>query len=126
MKNWDLARSGKFAALTQRCIPIRYTLDDATVDSVLEGRHVFTLPPFSPKPGAKIAQKDFAKIRTVAAEVRESPPLNKEFRHVYMRSIGDLCRIFAVTDRLDQHLFRLVCYLKAGVELGQALELVWG
>ena len=126
MKNWDLARSGKFAALTQRCIPVRYTLDDATVDSVLEGVHVFALHSFAPKPHVKIAKKDFDKIRAIAAEVRENPPLNKEFRPVYMRSIGDLCRIFAVTAHFDPRLFRLVCYLKAGVELVQALALLEG
>jgi hypothetical protein len=97
---------------------------DAVVDSVLEGAHVFILHQFAPCPYAKIGNKDFQRIRAIAAEVRESPPRNKEFRHVYARSIGDLCRIFAVTRHFDQQLFRLVCYLKAGVELGQTLTLV--
>jgi hypothetical protein len=121
MKNWDMARSGKYAALTQRCIPIRYSLDDTAVDSVLDGVPVFEHHAFSPNLLVRIARKNFLKIRAVAAEVRETQPPKKDFRHVYARAIGDLCRIFAVTERFDARLFRLVCYLKAGLSLEQAL-----
>lgn len=34
MKNWDKAPSGKYVALTQRCIPIRYSLDDESMMSL--------------------------------------------------------------------------------------------
>jgi hypothetical protein len=121
MKNWDMARSGKYAALTQRCIPIRYNLDNATVDSILDGVPVFKHNVFLPKPHVRIARKDFLRIREVAAKVREDPPPKKDFRPVYARAIGDLCRIFAVTGRFDARLFRLVCHLKAGVSLEEAL-----
>jgi hypothetical protein len=121
MKNWDMARSGKYAALTQRCIPIRYSLDDLTVDRVLDGSPVFYHHRFSPKTQVRIVRRDFLRIRGVASEVRENPP-NRDFRPAYTRAIGDLCRIFAVTGRFDPRLFRVVCYLKAGVRLEEALK----
>jgi hypothetical protein len=121
MKNWDMARSGKYAALTQRYIPIRYSLDDTAVDSVLDGVPVFKHHAFSPKPQVRIGQKDFLKIRKVAAKVREDSPPKTNFRPVYARAIGDLCRVFAVTGRIDPQLSRFVCYLKAGLSLEQAL-----
>lgn len=122
MKNWDMARSGKYAALAQRCIPVRYKLDDTEVDAVLDGAPVFRRYAFSPKVHVRIGRKDFARIRQVAADVREDPPEGKDFRPVYTRAIGDLCRIFAVTSRFDERLFRVVCYLKAGLGLEQALN----
>lgn len=121
MKNWDMARSGKYAALTQRCIPIRYSLDDSAVDGVLDGAPVFRHYQFKPKPHVRITRKDFLRIREVTAEVRENPP-KQDFRPVYARAIGDLCRICAVTGRFDERFFRVVCYLKAGLELEQALK----
>ncbi len=123
MKNWDMARSGKYAALTQRCVPIRYALEDSAVDSVLDGVSVFRHYRFSPKPHVRIARKEFLTIREVAAKVRENPPAGKDFRPVYARAIGDICRIFAVTRRFDARLFRIVCYLKAGLSLDKALQL---
>jgi hypothetical protein len=39
-----------------------------------------------------------------------------------LRSIGDLCRIFAVLGRHDIELYRLVCFLKSGVSIEIAME----
>ena len=121
MKNWDMARNGKYAALTQRCIPIRYSLDDSAVDSVLDGTPVFHHYPFKPKPHIRIMRNDFLRIREVAAEVRDNPP-KQDFRPVYTRAIGDLCRIYAVTQHFDPVLFHLICYLKAGLPLEEACQ----
>ncbi len=122
MKNWDMARSGKYAALTQRCIPIRYTLDDKTIDAVLDGAPCYKHYQYNPEPHVTISKKDFLRIRKIAEEVRRNPPENTDFRSVYARTVGDLCRIYAVTRKFDSDLFELVCYLKAGLTLEKALE----
>jgi hypothetical protein len=106
---------------TQRCVPIRYKLGDSAVDAILDGTPVFRHYQFTPKPHVRISRKDFLRIRKVAAEVRENPP-KQDFRPVYARAIGDLCRIYAVTGLFDERFFRVVCHLKAGLELEQALE----
>ncbi len=120
MKNWDKARSGKYAALTQRCIPIRYNLDDDSIDAVLDGK----LSPYiyfklNPPKEAHVGRKHYRKIREIAARVRDN---SEDFREVYPRAIGDLCRVFAVIGRFDPQLFRLVCYLKAGLPVEEALK----
>jgi len=120
MKNWDKARGGKYAALTQRCIPIPYRLDDDTIDAVLDGKvSPYTNFEFNPPEHGKVCQKDYKRIRELAAGVRDS---TSRFRAAYTRAIGDLCRVRAVIGRVDPELFLLICYLKAGLPLEQALR----
>ncbi len=114
MKNWEMTRSGKYAALTQRCVPIRYSLDSDVIDAVLDGAPVFKYHKFHPSPRITISGGGFKRLRKIAAEIREE---KEEFKAVYTRAIGDLCRIYAVTRNFDTELFSLVCYLKAGLSL---------
>jgi hypothetical protein len=119
MKNWDKARSGKYAALTQRCIPIRYDLSNDSIDAVLDGRlSPFIHFKFTPPNHAHVGRKHYRKIREIAATIRDK---TDNFKEVYPRAVGDLCRLYTVTGRFDPQLFRLVCYLKAGRSLKEAL-----
>lgn len=120
MKNWDMARSGKYEALTQRCIPIRYSLDNSTIDAVLDGTQmIYKRREYHPSRHVIMTRKDYLEICRLAANVRDK---SENFRNVYTRAIGDLCRILSVTGQFDSQLFRLVCYLKAGLSLEQALH----
>jgi len=120
MKNWDMARSGKYAALTQRCIPVRYSLDDETVDDVLDGKQIpYKHREYRSPRNARIGRGDYQRIRKLASDLRDN---NEPFRKVYTRAIGDLCRILAVTGRFSPELFRLVCHLKSGLSLEQTLQ----
>jgi hypothetical protein len=119
MKNWDMERSGKYAALTQRCIPIRYSLDDSTIDAVLDGAGTYRHYKYTPEKAAQLTDKEFTRIRGLANEVRSK---NEQLRTVYVRTIDDLCRIQVVTGKFDPELFRTVCNLKAGLHLEQALQ----
>jgi len=120
MKNWDMARSGKYEALTQRCIPVRYGLDNGTIDAVLDGAEVYRHHEYDPPREVTIGRRDFLRMRQLAKNIREE---NEDLRPVYTRAVGDLCRILGATNRFDPDLFRLVCYLKAGSSLEQALRL---
>jgi len=109
MKNWDMARSGKYAALTQRCIPIRYSLTDDMVDAVLDGAPIYTHQEFNPPKHVTISRRDFLRIREIASAIRDER--KEQLRPVYARTIGDLCRVLAITRRFDSELFRIICYL---------------
>jgi hypothetical protein len=119
MKNWDMERSGKYAALTQRCIPIRYSLDNATIDAVLDGEATYRHYEYSPPRTVLLPDREFTRIRSLANEVRSR---NEQLRSVYVRAIDDLCRIRAVTGKFDPELSRIACNLKAGLHLEQALQ----
>lgn len=119
MKNWDMARSEKYDALTQRCVPIRYSLSNEAIDAVLDGAQIYRHREYHPPQQAIVGRKDFLNIQKLAKEIREK---SESLRSVYTRTVGDLCRILGVTGRFDPALFRLVCHLKAKLPLEQAFR----
>jgi len=121
MKDLEMSRSEKIRALVQRCIPIRYDLPDEVVDAALEGSLVYHAEEFDPPQEVTVSRRDYRRIIQVAREIRSSDP---RFREVYARSVGDLCRIFAVLGHHDVDLYRLVCYLKTGCHLEKAIDLM--
>jgi len=120
MKNLDMARSEKVRALTQRCIPIRYDLPDEVVDAALGGSTLYHSERQSPPEQVVINRRDYERIIELARQTRSS---SQRFREVYARSVGDLCRIFAVLGHHDTQLYRLVCYLKAGHHIETAINM---
>ena len=104
------------------CIPIRYNLDNDSIDAVLDGKLTPYIPfKFTPPKRACIRREHYARIRELAAKIRDT---NSAFREVYPRAIGDLCRICAITGKIDSWLMKLVCNLKAGHSLEEALTKV--
>jgi hypothetical protein len=119
MKNLEMSRSVAVKALRQRCIPIKYDLPDEVVDAALQGSPVYRLQEYDPHRMVVINRKNYDKINHVAKEIRDT---ESNFREAYTRSIGDLCRIFAVIGRHDIEYYRLVCFLKAGYSIEDAME----
>lgn len=120
MKNLQMARSEKIRALVQRCIPIRYDLADEVVDAALQGSSLYHREEYDPPREVTVPRGEYRRIIELAHEIRSSHP---RFREVYARSVGDLCRIFAVLGHHDVQLYRLVCYLKTGYYLEKAIQL---
>jgi len=120
MKNLEKNRSEKISALVQRCIPIRYDLPDEVVDAVLQGSTLYRHQKLNPPRTAFINRRDYGRIIAIAQEARSE---SRTFRESYARTVGDLCRIFAVLGHHDPQLYRLVCYLKAGYYIDKAIEL---
>ena len=123
MKNLDMARSEKIRALVQRCIPIRYDLPDEVVDATLQGSTLYHSERHNPPSEVVINRRDYRTIIELAREIRSS---DQRFREAYARSVGDLCRIFAVLTHHDKKLYRFVCYLKSGYYIEKAIELAEG
>jgi hypothetical protein len=119
MKNLDMSRSDTIRALIQRCIPIKYDLPNEVLDAALQGSPIYRLQKYDPPNQVVINRKDYDKIIQVGREIRDT---ESNFKVAYLRSIGDLCRIFAVIGRHDFELYRLVCFLKAGYSIEVAME----
>jgi hypothetical protein len=119
MKNLDMSRSDRIRALVQRCIPLKYDLPKEVVDAALQGSPIYHPQKYNPPKMVIINRKDYDKIIQVASEIRDS---ESKFNEAYSRSIGDLCRIFAVIGRHDLQFYRLVCFLKAEYSVEVAME----
>ncbi len=121
MKNLDKARSEKYQALTQRCIPLRFALGPEELDSILQGKRFYEYRKYDVDREVRISRQDYRRILEFAKKFRDDNP---KFQEVFARAVGDLCRITAVLGFIDVRLCVLVCYLKAGYKIEQALNLV--
>jgi len=119
MKNLDKARSEKYRALTQRCIPIRFTLAPNDLDNILNGKTFYHYHKYEVPKNATITSSQYKQILRITKGVRKEFPM---FHSVYARAVGDLCRITAVLGYVDSELLHLVCWVKAGLSLEQALQ----
>jgi len=121
MKNLDKSRSEKYDALAQRCIPIRFTLTAEQLDAIMQGKPFYQYQEHNVKNEITISRHDYGRITKIARTFRDENP---EFQEVYARAVGDLCRISSVLGLIDSSLCRLVCYLKTGYRIEQALRLI--
>ncbi len=121
MKNLDKARSEKYRALTQRCIPIRFALEPEELDSILQGKPFYEYRKYDGDREITISRQDYRRILDIAKKFRN---VNPKFQEVFARAVGDLCRITAVLGFIDIPLCMLVCHLKADYKIEHALNLV--
>jgi hypothetical protein len=119
MKNLDKARSEKYRALVQRCIPIRFALQPEDLDNILNGKTFYHYHKYDAPNNPVIARAQYKQILRVAKDVRTRFPT---FHSEYARAVGDTCRITAVLGYVDCDLLHLVCWVKAGLSLDQALQ----
>lgn len=120
MKNLDKARSEKYQALTQRCIPIRFTLTPEQLDEILQGKPFYQYEKHTTDNDITIPASDYRQLHELAKKFRADYP---NFQSVFARALGDLCRIYAIVGYIDIPLSLLVCYLKSGYRIEQALPL---
>ncbi len=119
MKKLEMSRSDKVEALLSRCIPIKYELPDDVVDDALQGARLYHAERLKPRRNVVIGKRDYDTIIGTTSELRNK---HKKLRENYARAVGDLCRIFAVFGRHDEKLYRLVCFLKSGHSIEDALK----
>jgi hypothetical protein len=119
MRNLDMSRSDKVKALLARLLPIRYDLPDEIIDAALQGSTLYAPIKLTPPKETTIKRRDYQTVIRVASEIRSD---NSGFRDNYSRAVGDLCRIFAVLGHHDLELYRLVCYLRVGYHIEDALK----
>ncbi len=118
MKNLDKARSEKYEALAQRCIPLRFTLSTDELDQILQGKPFYQYRKYDVQSAVVISRRDYRHILNIAKKFRTAHP---DFQSEYARAVGDLCRVSAVLDYVDPELSRLICALKSGYKVDQAL-----
>jgi hypothetical protein len=120
MKNLQMSRSDKVEALVSRYIPVRYQLPDGVVDAALQGATLYHPEKVNPPQDFVVSKRDYRTILSIASGLRDQ---HTGLRENYARAIGDLCRIYAILGRHDEAVYRLVCFLKAGYSIDEAMKL---
>lgn len=96
MRRMEYQRGQSFRAFVTRCVPYYFDLDESVLREIAEGATLYTYKPPEPKADIIIPRKTYSKLLSTAdKELKKcgNPDIRKE---LYMRSIGDLCRAYAV------------------------------
>jgi len=117
MKNPKKAREYSYKALLSRTIPLRYILRKEDLDSVLDGKQLFEKINFQVSDEVMIKLDDFMHIREIMDEAYEDMRRKgiTKLNEVYLRTIGDCCRVFAVLGHHDDKLYKKIFELKVSV-----------
>jgi len=116
MKNPKKAREYSFKALLSRTIPLIYSLDKSDFDEILDGKPLFKKMSFRINDKAIVRLEDYKHIREVLNDVYDGLRGNKEkLNEVYLRTVGDCCRVFAVLGRHNDELYEKIFELKAAI-----------
>lgn len=108
MTNINILDSSSNKAILSRCLPIphypsyedlyKYSGDELTF---------FEYEPYKVREDIKINDSDYDYLRRFARENVRKP-------YNYLRTLNDLCKVFAVLRKHDESLYTLICTLRAG------------
>lgn len=92
-------------ALTNRCIPYRFKLSMKELDMIANGQQLFKYENLlSDKCNGEIEVNVYNRIRKLCY-----PLCNEE---TYLRTIGEICRIYNITHKWNERLFKWIIALK--------------
>jgi len=124
MKRLDLQRGQGFRAFMSRCVPYHFDLDEDDLVAIAQGTSLYREKNFNPSCNTEISNKVYSRIvKTAKTELSKcpSPKIRKE---LYLRSIGDICRTYAVHEKNDKSYMRNLIRWKVEAQemIGQAYK----
>lgn len=98
-------QSLQIIALVSRSIPFSLEMSSDEVKSIADGKRIYIDLKFTPKRDVIISVKDYERIRAFA----DNHDCHKD---IYLRTIGDMCRAFAVMGEHDDSIYNMIIALK--------------
>jgi len=122
MRRMEYQRGQAFRAFVTRGVPYYFDLDESILREIAEGASLYTYGPPKPCADVTIRRKTYSRLLSTAAEELKKcdrPDIRKE---LYMRSIGDLCRAYAVWGKNDSKTMRDIVRwkIKAQMAIGSS------
>ena len=106
MRNVEYTQSKLLKALISRCLVIPYYPTIKELKEISDGKPSFYYKEIKIKEdNVFIKRKDYEKIRNFV----DSKNIGMDN---YLRTIGDCCRVYAITHKHDTKLYELICSLK--------------
>lgn len=117
MKNFAFHRGQSFRAFVTRCIPYSFDLSIDDLNKISEGKELFKLKVTMPEEKVYLQKSKYRKIkRIVMKELNKCPDLRSR-KELFLRSIGDCCRIYAVWGKNDRRFFNDIVAWKIGTHM---------
>ena len=106
MKRLEIQRGQFFHAFLTRCVPYHFDLDEDDLAAIAQGASLYREQQFRPPAGVTIDNKSYSKLVKLAKVGLSKCQLPHIRKTLYLRSIGDLCRTYAVHGRNDKSYMR--------------------
>lgn len=102
MKRLEYMRGQRFRALMTRVVPYQFDLNEEDLNKIAEGHSLVTIQDTKIDPEIHISLEDYQKIKELVN--KELSKCSTKFirEELFLRSIGDACRIYAVTKSMDK------------------------
>jgi len=101
MRKLEYQRGQAFRAFVTRCVPYYFDLDESDLREIAEGASLYTYDPPEPRADVTIPRKTYSRLLSTADKELKRCDRSDIRKELYMRSVGDLCRAYAVWDRND-------------------------
>jgi hypothetical protein len=116
MKRFERFSSDFFKAFVNRTIPFEYEFSNEALRGFAEGKFQLNIPDYKPQPEVFIPRrKYFGFIRFVERTIKTYPASQEAKAENFLRSIGDVCRLYAATGKEDWDFWRKVIWWKLSV-----------
>jgi hypothetical protein len=112
MKRFEIQRGEFFLAFITRVLPYPYTLPISDLARMLQGEAIFVYKPIQVEPNIVVPLDTYRKIVDHCTEVFKNYPnlqtittshiANETCQNLFARTIGDICRVWAVNRNLDR------------------------
>ena len=106
MKRLDLQMGQGFRAFISRCVPYHFDLDEDDLVSIAQGASLYRGKDFRPQRDVVIDNKIYSRIVKLAKFELSKCHIPKIRKELYLRSVGDICRTYAVHGRNDKSYMR--------------------
>lgn len=121
MKRFELQRGDSFRAFATRTVPFRTKASFEVLQQVSKGEKIFLYQPFTVKPEVVIPLETY-NIISDYADQKIKDQAAKLFptwicKEIYLRSIGDICRVYAVHQKIDFEMWNNIINWKLSAQL---------
>lgn len=106
MKRLEMRSGQGFRAFISRCVPYHFDLDEDDLVAIAQGTPLYREKKFNPPCNTEINNKVYSRIVKAAKSELSKCPSPKIRKELYLRSIGDICRTYAVHEKNDKDYMR--------------------
>lgn len=114
MKKLEFRRGEDFRAFMSRVNPCPYNVSIDALNRIANGEQIFKYEPLQPQEEITISPEIYNKILNCVNKIYQEQTIIPEFirKEIFLRSINDICRVYAVYQTVDYKRWKQIAILK--------------